>query len=574
MTGKQLRPIQILIFAIALALLIVSDLRVAKAHQFVKFLSPPYYGAGNPTPGRRWVQGSHYGIDFLLRSERWDRVVAAANGVVEVSEWYDVNCHDETQCPGTVSGFGLHVRIRHDGFGNEVNYTHYGHLSVARPTGQVSAGEWIGTSGDSGNSCGDPCGGVPHAPHLHFEVTHRCATDTSGCSVDPDNADGAGTSLWLTGEWTGNNPARSKAKKRYITLGTYSSEIIIDDNTNNTGGFTRGRNVTHVCTSDADCPHWHPVTGAGYSNDYQWTFDNNSSTDYWAEWRPNLPSSADYEILAWMPCGSGNQDNPDFTAWSAYYYMGNFGPIKVDQLTLGRYDATSYRRGCNRWIGFGIYNLPAGTASYVRIEDRTDESGIIRSTKIGVDAVKFVRVNVGGFEAEDFRKKVARNDQGGVSHYWEKYAPGLYGGNYISARPNTGANINTNIESYSPDTKYNVIFPTAGIYYVWIRGYGTHESEDSIHAGTENLVEITADKISCPQWYQAIWYWCNNTTQGIVATLNIPTPGFRTFNLWMREDGFNADEVILSKDPNYNAQTTPTIKVPYIFPGDDTEPDP
>ncbi len=562
MRTRQVRPFSSAAFVILLATLLASDVHVAKAHDFIKFLYSPYYGAGNPS--RRWEPNTpHWGIDFLLRPERWDRVLAAADGTIEEVGWSNPACHD-TSCTG--SGLGLCIRIRHADINGHSMYSHYGHLSVARPTGQVLGGEWIGTSGNSGNSTG---------PHLHFEVTHTCTdfgTNVNTCSVSPDLADG--TSLWLSGEWQGstNNNPPSKAARRYVTLGTYGNDVIVDDTATNTSTFQKG-------CSFAGCPAWYRTNGLGYNNGgYFWTHENNLSPTYWAEWIPNLPSLANYEVLAWMPCGNNNTANPDFTVWSAYYYIERqgspaFGPIKVDQLTLSRYDATEFRRGCNRWIGLGIYEFPAGTSSNLRMTDETDQTGVGQIFRIGVDAVKFSRVNIGPFEAEVPFKKTKKTDTNGNQHEWIAYTNGLYGGNYISTRPNTGANINTDIETYSPKIRFNVIFPTAGTYHVWIRRYATNGSDDSVHAGILSQVSLDADKITCTQWSQSQWYWCKSTADGPPATIQVTQAGASVFELWMREDNFNVDKIVLSKDANHNEQTTPTNEVPFIFPGDNTEPE-
>lgn len=566
---------------LGVAILISISLQNANAHDFARFITQPYYGAAARSRG--WSQGSHYGIDFILR---WQSVVAAADGEVDQSGWDKPNCHDETQCPtGTKGGLGLRVRIRHNPVNGEVNYTYYGHLSVARPVGQVNRGQWIGTSGDSGNSCEKLLPGTndcdpafPHGPHLHFEVTHVCADLSSSCSVNPDNAGGSGTPLWSGGEWSGSNPTQSKATKRYVTLGSYGNITTVDDSPTNTAAFVKG------CAL-ASCPDWFSVLNAGYDSDYLWTYDSSDNTeDYWAEWRPSLPSQSNYEVLAWMPCGPGNTANANFTVWSAYYYVqvpnqSLFGPIKVDQLTLSQYDATDFRRGCNRWIGLGVYDFPAGAGSFVRIRDDTDETGNGFDRKVGVDAVKFVRVNIGRFEAEKPFKKVKKTDQSGIQHEWIAYTNGLYGGNYISARQNTGANINTNIETYSPKIRFNVIFPTAGVYHVWIRGYGATNADDSIHAGFLGNVSSTADKIFCSDWNHLNqngspnWYWCKSTIDGQPATIDIAEPGTSVFELWMREDGFNVDQIVLTKDPSHDEQAISTNSVPFIFPGDDTSED-
>ncbi|WP_037615068.1 M23 family metallopeptidase [Streptomyces aureus] len=110
--------------------------------------------AGFGSGGEHWAH-RHTGQDFAVPIGTPVRA-AGAGRVVRVS------------CGGA---FGIEVVVEHPGG----YYTQYAHLaSVAVDQGQrVSAGEWIGQSGTSGNSTG---------PHLHFEVR---VTPDMGSAVDP-----------------------------------------------------------------------------------------------------------------------------------------------------------------------------------------------------------------------------------------------------------------------------------------------------------------------------------------------------------------------------------------------------
>lgn len=92
----------------------------------------------------------HDGYDFAMN---YDRVLAAASGMVVRSGWQFENCRS-----GGICGYGLRAEIQHDN-----GYTtRYGHLSTVMTWGRhVSTGDIIGTSGNTGNSTG---------PHLHFSV--------------------------------------------------------------------------------------------------------------------------------------------------------------------------------------------------------------------------------------------------------------------------------------------------------------------------------------------------------------------------------------------------------------------
>jgi hypothetical protein len=283
------------------------------AHSPTPSFGSPYYGPPGDGVSRRWISGGvHYGIDFLLR---WTAVLAAADGNIEFDDWFNRQCHDESQagCGDiSITGFGLYVRINH-GPADHPYRTYYGHLSVARTAGSVRKGEWIGTSGDSGWST---------SPHLHFEVRHNGLAQTN--AVNPDNE--GGVSLWSDGEWSGTNPTVSVPAWQFPGLG-YVAETVIDDDPNNAGGFTRGRDGTVTCGPhpDPNCPYWWRVSTAGYSSDYFWTYDNDTVADYWARWNPpSLPVFSNYRLSAYVPCEAGGASNNNFgsgishIAWSSH----------------------------------------------------------------------------------------------------------------------------------------------------------------------------------------------------------------------------------------------------------------
>jgi murein DD-endopeptidase MepM/ murein hydrolase activator NlpD len=95
----------------------------------------------------------HAGIDF--GAPIGSVVRAVADGKVEIA--------------GPVSGFGNHVRIKHNGF--ETSYSHLSEIPSNITVGAaVTKGETVGLSGNTGLSTG---------PHLHFEYY------LNGSAVDP-----------------------------------------------------------------------------------------------------------------------------------------------------------------------------------------------------------------------------------------------------------------------------------------------------------------------------------------------------------------------------------------------------
>jgi hypothetical protein len=50
------------------------------------------------------------------------------------------------------------------------------------------------------------------------------------------------------------------------------------------------------------------------------------------------------------------------------------------------------------------------------------------------------------------------------------------------------------------------------------------------------------------------WTWSKSTMDGPVATFNVSSTGLHTVNVWMREDGFEIDKIVLTVNSSY----TPT----------------
>ena len=145
------------------------------------FLGSPYYGSSSIFTNYCF-QPPHNGYDYGLY---YAPVLAAADGTVMKVQWAYDGCHEGASCD-----YGLHIYIRHDN-GYETRYAHLSATAFDRGATnvRVSAGQIIGTSGDTGNS-GDP--------HLHFEIRNQY-----GVPVDP----GAPNSpAWIAQHWFCKRP--------------------------------------------------------------------------------------------------------------------------------------------------------------------------------------------------------------------------------------------------------------------------------------------------------------------------------------------------------------------------------
>jgi hypothetical protein len=140
------------------------------------------------------------------------------------------------------------------------------------------------------------------------------------------------------------------------------------------------------------------------------------------------------------------------------------------------------------------------------------------------------------FEAEGFD---ANNAVGGRS--WTLQS-GL-----MSALPNSGYTIEANALATSPRLDYRVRFATAGTYRVWIRAKAGSLADNSLHAGLNGAAHTTlsSTKLKSLNW--------TNLQEGAsaAATIIVPSPGVHMFSLWMREDGYSVDRVVLTTSATY-----------------------
>lgn len=129
--------------------------------------------------------------------------------------------------------------------------------------------------------------------------------------------------------------------------------------------------------------------------------------------------------------------------------------------------------------------------------------------------------------------------------------------------PNTGVNKNANYLTRSPRVDYLLTFPKAGLYYIWIRGIGASGADDSVHIGLDGQAVSTSSRISR---FGPTLTWSNRTMDQKRAMLYVPSAGPHRVNVWMREDGFVFDKIVLTTERRY----TPTRQGPTTTPTSST----
>ena len=103
---------------------------------------------------------------------------------------------------------------------------------------------------------------------------------------------------------------------------------------------------------------------------------------------------------------------------------------------------------------------------------------------------------------------------------------------------------------------YNVDFPSAGRYYVWVRCFSTGTEDNGVHVGFDGIWPESGARM---QWCEGKNKWTWDTRQrteevhcGVFGQiwLDIPSAGVHDIQFSMREDGFAMDRFVLSKELN------------------------
>jgi hypothetical protein len=146
-------------------------------------------------------------------------------------------------------------------------------------------------------------------------------------------------------------------------------------------------------------------------------------------------------------------------------------------------------------------------------------------------------------EAEAAPIVIAQGD-----HTWEQRSdlPGYSGSGYLVAVPDDGTVVDQEVTARSPELRFLVAFPQPGTYYVWIRGWASNGGSDSVWIGLDG--ETSAYLRRVEGFKAGAWSWSGQTAEQPVS-LTITEPGSYTVHVWMREDGFAFDQILLSRAP-------------------------
>jgi PKD repeat protein len=157
-------------------------------------------------------------------------------------------------------------------------------------------------------------------------------------------------------------------------------------------------------------------------------------------------------------------------------------------------------------------------------------------------------------EAEDYTRQIVAPGPA-----WETRTarPGYSGSGYVQANPDVDALFDTGAIGVGSELQYDLGLSVTGTYTIWLRGYAANAAGDSVYLGLDGQPITSTDYVSAfpPARQPAVagtWAWANTWAgSGQPITFTIEIPGVHTLYLWVREDGFSLDQIILTTEENF-----------------------
>ena len=170
---------------------------------------------------------------------------------------------------------------------------------------------------------------------------------------------------------------------------------------------------------------------------------------------------------------------------------------------------------------------------------------------------------------------------------------GASGGAYLEILPDTRRTHADSLvggENFSDEPgkmavlKYKVYFNNPGRYYVWARAFSTGSEDNGLHVGIDGRWPKTGQRMQWCEGKHQWWWESKQRTKdehcGVphMIFLDIDRVGLHTIEFSMREDGFEFDRWLMTRDRNFKRPTDagPATKVrsgelPAVYPADPIE---
>jgi hypothetical protein len=151
-------------------------------------------------------------------------------------------------------------------------------------------------------------------------------------------------------------------------------------------------------------------------------------------------------------------------------------------------------------------------------------------------------------EAESNDGIVARDDTWNVVTDWT-----ASGRSALRAEDDDDSNINAgDAPTQSPRVRFTFNFAAGGTYYVWLRGRGDGNA-DRCHVGINDVISASGANVGN---FSSQYTWRGTNTGNNRVTITVPGAGNHNVDVWMREDGFWFDSILLTTDVNYTPSGT------------------
>lgn len=152
------------------------------------------------------------------------------------------------------------------------------------------------------------------------------------------------------------------------------------------------------------------------------------------------------------------------------------------------------------------------------------------------------------------------------------HVAGASGGAYLEILPDTRRTHDDRLirgTNFSPEPgkmailHYRIHFENPGRYHVWVRAHSTGSEDNGIHVGLDGEWPETGRRL---QWCagKRTWRWesqqrteKNHCGEPYKIYLDIPAAGVHTIQFSMREDGFEFDKFLMTRDRNFKRPEGP-----------------
>ncbi|MEM8484765.1 MAG: hypothetical protein AAF564_04415 [Bacteroidota bacterium] len=177
----------------------------------------------------------------------------------------------------------------------------------------------------------------------------------------------------------------------------------------------------------------------------------------------------------------------------------------------------------------------------------------------GEVAVASLPAGRGAFDAQKGRVVIEAEHFDGERSYnnqrWtvQRDRSGYTGQGAIVVSPDRGVRIRSRYNKRSPEVTYPVYFEDPGRYYIWMRVWADNNNSNSVHLGINGAANRSSSYIGTDTYRTWVWTQQRQDSDD-AARIDVPSAGMKELNVWMREDGFYIDRIILTKDRNYRPE--------------------